>query len=261
MKIAITGKGGAGKSTLSAALALLLKEEGGRVLAIDADPDANLASALGIPREIQESIVPISKRTELIEERTGAKVNQYGQMFKLNPEVSDISDSYATLYREIALLVLGAVRRGGGGCACPENVLLRALVRDLILHKEETLILDMEAGIEHLGRATADGVDLMLVVVEPGQMSVDCARKIFDLAEQIGLSGLCIAGNKVRDQEDRNFIREALPDAPLLGYISYREEYRQADRPEVSVLDVLPDEAVAEYRRILSRIRKVTASG
>ncbi len=137
MKIAITGKGGVGKSTLSAALTLLLTENENKVLVIDADPDANLAGALGMPQELQNSIVPISKQTELIEERTGAKVNQYGQMFKLNPEVSDISDTYATLYKGIPLLVLGAVRRGGGGCACPENILLRALVRDLILHKDE----------------------------------------------------------------------------------------------------------------------------
>jgi len=257
MKIAVTGKGGVGKSTLSSALAHLLTENGNKVLAIDADPDANLASALGIPRDIQDKIIPISKQTELIEERTGAKVNQYGQMFKLNPEVSDISDSYATLYRGISLLVLGAIRRGGGGCACPENVLLRALVRDLILHKNESLILDMEAGIEHLGRATAGGVDVMLIVVEPGQMSMDCALKIFELAEDIGLKNVYLVGNKIRDEDDRDFIRKTLPDAKLLGFLSYREEFRRADRQGVSARDVLSEAALGEFRQIVTEILKI----
>jgi len=256
MKIAITGKGGVGKSTIASVLALLLSTNSNRVIAIDADPDANLAAALGIPGELQDTIIPISKQTELIEERTGAKVNQYGQMFKLNPEVSDISDTYATLYKGISLLVLGAIRRGGGGCACPENVLLRALVRDLVLHKNETLILDMEAGIEHLGRATASGVDIMLVVVEPGQMSIDCAYKIFDLAKEIGLLNTYIVGNKVRNQEDRDFIIKSLPDAPSLGFLSYRDEYRNADRLGISVFEVLTEDSKEEFKQILGEIKK-----
>lgn len=257
MKIAITGKGGVGKSTLSAALALLLTDSGNKVLAIDADPDANLAGALGVPPEIQDAIVPVSKQTELIEERTGAKVNQYGQMFKLNPEVSDIADTYATVHNGIPLLVLGAIRRGGGGCACPENVLLRALVRDLILHKDETLILDMEAGIEHLGRATASGVDIMLVVVEPGQMSIDCAQRILELSEEIGISRVYVVGNKVRDQEDKEFIVNSLPGARLLGFVSYRDEFRKADRPGISVVEALTDDSIEQFKRILSDIGKV----
>lgn len=256
MKIAITGKGGVGKSTLSAALTLLLARQGKSVLAIDADPDANLAGAIGFPPDIQDAIIPISKQTELIEERTGAKVNQYGQMFKLNPEVSDISDTYATVHNDIPLLVLGAIRRGGGGCACPENVLLRALVRDLVLHKDETLILDMEAGIEHLGRATASGVDVMVIVVEPGQMSIESAHKILRLAEEIGITNVHVVGNKIRDDDDRQFIRDSLPGAHLLGFITFRDEFRKADRPGVSVLDAISEESTAEYSRILEDIGK-----
>ena len=257
MKIAITGKGGVGKSTLSAALALLLTERGEKVLAIDADPDANLAGALGLPQDLQASIVPISKQTELIEERTGAKVNQYGQMFKLNPQVSDIADSYATVYAGIPLLVLGAIKRGGGGCACPETVLLRALCRDLILHKNETIILDMEAGIEHLGRATTSGVDIMIMVVEPGQMSIDCALKILDLSEEIGVTKVYLVGNKIRDQEDRDFITTSVPGAELLGFISYRDEFRKTDRPGVSVIDGIAEESIEEFRQILADIGKI----
>ena len=257
MKIAITGKGGVGKSTLAAALALLLTKQGKNVLAIDADPDANLAGALGLPQELQDSIVPISKQTELIEERTGAKVNQYGQMFKLNPEVSDISDTYATVYNNIPLLVLGAIRRGGGGCACPENVLLRALVRDLVLHKDETLILDMEAGIEHLGRSTASGVDVMIVVVEPGQMSIDCAKRIYELSEEIGIPNVYVVGNKVRDDDDKAFITGALPGAEILGFVSFRDEFRKADRPGVSVADALSAESLDEYQKILDDVGRI----
>ena len=256
MKIAITGKGGVGKSTISSALSLLLSEKGKRVLAIDADPDANLAVALGMPREIREAIVPISKQTELIEERTGAKVNQYGQMFKLNPEVSDISDSYAVNFGNISLLVLGAIRRGGGGCACPENILLRALVRDLILHKDETLILDMEAGIEHLGRATVSGVDMLLVVVEPGQMSIDCAMKILDLAEDIGLEQIYIIANKVRDDEDRDFVANSFASKQVLGFIPYEEAYGKADRPGITIMDTLNDQSIQIYKNLLGDVIK-----
>ncbi|MDR0308836.1 MAG: AAA family ATPase, partial [Coriobacteriales bacterium] len=146
-KIAITGKGGVGKSTLAAALALLISRRGGEVLAFDSDPDANLAQALGISHAEQAKIVPISKQIELIEERTGAKVNQYGQVFKLNPEVHDVADKLAYKKENIALLVLGAIKAGGSGCACPENTFARALTTDLVLNKNQILIMDMEAGI------------------------------------------------------------------------------------------------------------------
>jgi len=171
MKVAVSGKGGVGKSTLAAALALLLAQRGWKVLALDADPDANLAATLGIPEEKRLQIIPVSRQADLIEQRTGAKIKQYGQIFKLNPEVSDIADSYAVQHAGVSLLVLGAIERGGSGCACPENVLIRALVADLLLYKNEALVMDMEAGIEHLGRATAQGVDAMLVVVEPCWLS------------------------------------------------------------------------------------------
>src|SRR5512137_2850295 len=141
-KIAVTGKGGVGKSTITAALALLTARMGHKVLAIDADPDANLASALGIPLELQKGIITIARHKRLIEERTGAKVQQYGQLFKLNPEVADIADTYACHHRGVALVVLGAVQGGGTGCACPENVLLKAIVQDVVLNRDEALFLD-----------------------------------------------------------------------------------------------------------------------
>ena len=254
MKLAISGKGGVGKSTLAAALALLLAQQGKNVLALDADPDANLAAALGIGTDAQEKIVPIAHQVALIEERTGAKVKQYGQMFKLNPEVSDIADNYAYKHENVSLLVLGAVEQGGSGCACPENVLIRALVTDLILYKDDVLIMDMEAGVEHLGRATAKGVDLMILVVEPGQNSIDCAHRVIRMADEIGLKNLLFVGNKVDGPEDEAFIRNAIEGHQLLGVIPYSRAIRHNDRNGLSVLNQLPPDLLELFKNILATL-------
>lgn len=254
MKLAISGKGGVGKSTVAAALALLLAKDQHQVLALDADPDANLAAALGIPGEKQQEIVPISQQAALVEERTGAKVKQYGQIFKLNPEVSDIAGKYAFIHNGVALLVLGAVEQGGSGCACPENVLIRALVTDLVLYKDDVLIMDMEAGIEHLGRGTSRGVDTMVIVVEPGQRSVDCALRVIKMGQEIGLNNFSIIANKVIGSDDEDFIRNALPGYDLLGTIPYSEEIRHSDRNGHSVIDDLSPKLLAVFTSILNKL-------
>jgi CO dehydrogenase maturation factor len=254
MKLAVSGKGGVGKSTLAAALALLMARRGWNVLALDADPDANLAAALGIPKETRDGIVPVSRRVDLIEKRTGAKVKQYGQIFKLNPEVSDIADSYATKHDGVSLLVLGAVEQGGRGCACPENVLIRALVADLVLFKNEALVMDMEAGIEHLGRATARGVDAMLVVIEPGQQSIECARRIEHLSREIGLKNIQYVANKLRGHTDEEFIQNAFPAPTLLARIPYCESIRTNDWNNRSVLDGLDEKTVRIFEGILNKL-------
>ena len=237
MKLAISGKGGVGKSTVAAGLALLLAERGSRVVALDADPDANLASALGLPASLRERIVPLAKHRELIEQRTGAKVRQYGQMFKLNPEVADIVPGYAVEHHGVALLVVGAIERGGSGCACPEGVLIRALVADLVLRRDDALIMDMEAGLEHLGRSTVSGVDTMLVVVEPGQKSIDSALRIEAMCSDIGLKRVAFVANRVTSPGDERFVTERLAPRTLLGALPSSEVVRLSDREGRSVMD------------------------
>ena len=256
MKIAVSGKGGVGKSTIAAALALTIAKNGGRVLALDADPDANLASALGISSADQEKIVPISKQIALIEERTGAKVNTYGKVFKLNPEVGDVAEKYSYNHNGIDLLVLGAVVAGGSGCACPESTFIRALVTDLVMFKNEALIMDMEAGIEHLGRATSRGVDVMVVVVEPGKRSIDCAFTVQRMCGEIGVRKIVAVANKVTGSEDEQFITSSLPEGiDLVATIPYSETVRNADREGVSVLDVLDDDLKAVFEEMFEKIK------
>ena len=257
MKIAISGKGGVGKSTLAAALALLMAERKMKVLALDSDPAANLAVALGLPEEMRKKIVPIALQKALIEERTGAKVKQYGQMFKLNPEVSDIAGKFAINYNGVSLIVVGAIEKGGSGCACPENILIRALVTDLILHKNEALIMDMEAGVEHLGRATVSGVDGMLIVVEPGQRSVDCAKAIIGMAHDIGLRKLHIVANRISCHEDETFIKNSFPDREILGMIPFSQEVRKADMKARSVLENIEPETRKSFESILNNLERM----
>ena len=227
MKIAITGKGGVGKTTLSALIIRILSKKNKKVLAIDADPDANLASAIGILNS--DKIKPISQMKELILERTGAKAGTIGGFFKLNPKVDDIPDSLSVKLDNIKLIKLGGVKKGGGGCICPESTLLKALVMHVVLLRDEFVIMDMEAGIEHLGRATATGVDKLIIVVEPGQRSIDTALNIKKLASEISVKNIAIVGNKIRNQKDKEFLKTRLADFQFLGFIPYDNQLIEAD--------------------------------
>lgn len=254
VKIAITGKGGVGKSMLTAALALLAAKDGRKVLAIDCDPDANLASALGIPLAAQKGIVTIGAHKRLIEERTGAKVQQYGQMFKLNPEVADIADNFAYHHRGVDLVVLGAVRGGGSGCACPENTLLRALVQDVVLNRDEVLFMDMEPGIEHLGRATARGVTAFITVVEPGARAIESYKRIAGMAGEIGIRDISVVANKVRSEEDEALIRRAVEPHAVLGVIPYAEAILANDRDGQTAIDNLAPDLLRRFEDIVRHI-------
>jgi len=230
VKIAITGKGGVGKTTFAGVLSKVLAEEGYKVLAVDADPDANLSMALGFPEEKISNITPLSEIKDIIAQRTEARPGIIGQMFKLNPKVDDIPEKYCIEHDGVKLLVMGTVKAGGSGCICPEHAFLRALMQHLLLGSQEALILDMEAGIEHLGRATADCVDAFIVVVEPGQRSIQTLKIIKKLAGDIGVKKIFAVGNKIRSQEEREFIIKACDDIPVLGFLSYDPDLIEADR-------------------------------
>lgn len=227
MKIAVSGKGGVGKTTFSAMLIRTLNEQGKKVLAIDADPDANLASAVGIPDA--DKIVPISEMKDLVYERTEAKPGSIGGFFKMNPKVDDLPDSLSARLGNIKLMRLGGVKKGGAGCICPESTMLKALITHIVLARDEVVVMDMEAGIEHLGRGTAGSVDRLIVVVEPGRRSIDTAMHIKKLAGEIGLNRIFMVGNKIRSEKDISFLQTNLAEFTFLGFIPYDDALIEAD--------------------------------
>ena len=224
MKVAITGKGGVGKTTLSSTLARLYADEGRTVLAADVDPDANLGLALGLSEEEVNAIVPVSKMKQLAKEINGVK-----------------------------LLVMGTVDTGGTGCVCPEHVMLKAILSNLVFRKDDVVIMDMEAGLEHLGRGTASMMDQFIVVIEPGARSVQTYERIKSLAKDIGITKVRVVANKIRDDSDREFIRSRIPADDLLGFISYNPDVIDADRKGLSPYDCSP-QALEEIRAIKARI-------
>ncbi len=251
MKVAITGKGGVGKTTLSASLARLYAEEGRPVLAVDVDPDANLGLALGFSIEEVNGIVPISKMRKLVEERTGA--NEANKFFKLNPYVSDIPDTYAHERNGVKLLVMGTVDVGGAGCVCPEHVMIKSILSSLTYRKDDVVIMDMEAGLEHLARGTAANMDQFIVVVEPGARSIQTYEKVKQLAADIGVTKVSVVANKVRGPEDVEYLRSKLPEDALLGFLQYSSEVIDADRNGESPFDYSA-ELVEEVKRTKQRM-------
>jgi CO dehydrogenase maturation factor len=247
MKIAISGKGGVGKTILASLLSRIFAEAGYSVLAIDADPNSNLAATLGFPHP--DEITPISEMRALIEERTGAPPGQAGGFFKLNPKVDDLPEKYSLKYNGIRLMVMGRIKKGGTGCYCPENALLQALITHLLLERDEVVILDMEAGVEHLGRATARAVDKLIIVVEPGRTSVETAYRIDKLAKEIGLLNITIVGNKVRSQSEREFLTSSLQGFEFLGFIPYDQAIVEADVNNRPVLDA--------SQKVINEVRKI----
>ena len=253
VKIAISGKGGVGKTTLAALLAKLYSGRGQKVFAVDADPDANLAMTLGFPDP--DRITPLVRMTELIEERTGAKPAQGGPMFKLNPKVDDIPDKYFAEHNGIKLALMGTVRGGGLGCTCPENAFLKALLRHLIVERGEIVIIDMEAGIEHLGRGTVEAIDKLIVVVEPGMKSIETAQKVRKLALELGLKSIAVVGNKTRNRQDEEFIERNLGNFEILGFIPFNEKIIQADIDGTALFERSP-EILEHAKKIVAELEK-----
>jgi CO dehydrogenase maturation factor len=240
MKIAVTGKGGVGKTTLSGLLAQSFADMGRQVLAADADPSPCLAGALGFPDELRKQLKPIVEMDALIEERTGAKPGTMGGFFTINPRVDDIPERFSVVNRGVRLLEMGAVDIGGSGCICPESAMLKTLFTHLLFRRDDILILDMYAGVEHLGRATVDFVDAMLVVVEPTRRSLGTAAQIKKLANDIGLKRLWLVGNKVRNPDEEAFLRNETPGLPILGMLHADLAVQEADRLGIAVYDHVP---------------------
>jgi CO dehydrogenase maturation factor len=251
MKIAITGKGGVGKSTLAAMIARVLRDRSNKVVVIDADPDMNLATLFDIPRERQ--ITPIIEMKELIAERTGTEVGQPAPFFTMNPKVDDIPEKYWVDQNGVKLLVMGTVQRGGGGCACPENAFLKSLLGHMMIARQEWVILDMEAGIEHLGRGTALGVDNMLVVVEPNRTSTETAHRIKGLAADIGIRKVRVVGNKVRDSKDEELIRSNCEGLQIIGFLPLSEQIRRVSTGEMS-LESMDEQALQPVRALVESL-------
>jgi len=245
MKIAVTGKGGVGKTSIAAGMALLFKKQGKKVIAIDADPDANLAATLGFSDS--ERPVAISELKKVILERTG----EVGAFFKLNPKVDDIPDKFSKEHNGIKLIEMGTVKKGGAGCVCPESAFLKALLNHIFLNRDEVIIVDMEAGIEHLGRGTAGSVDKFIIVVEPNNTSLDTARKIKKLAENLGVKETSVIANKIRSVGDKDFVKRELKDMSVDGYVGM-------DEAMLSSRGVLPEECkfVKDLNIIIAKTHK-----
>jgi CO dehydrogenase maturation factor len=240
MKIAISGKGGVGKTTLTALLAQTFADRGRDVLAVDGDPAPSLAGALGIPEELSAGLVPIAEMDELIEERTGAKPGSSGGFFTLNPRVDDLPERFSLTHEGVRMLEMGAVDSGGAGCICPESAMLKTLFTHLLFRDDDVLLLDMYAGVEHLGRATVDFVDAMVIVVEPTRRSLGTAAQIKKLAADIGLTRMWLVGNRIRGEEDAAFVEAESMGLPVLGHLPDDPGVVDADRRGEPVYAAVP---------------------
>ena len=253
MKIAVTGKGGVGKTTFSAVLARLYAEEGKKVLCADVDPDANLGLALGFSEEDLAKIIPISEMKDLIKERT--KADEFNKFFIINPKVDDLPDKLSYEINGVKLMVMGTVKAGGSGCVCPEHVMIKRILSHLVVARDDVVILDMEAGLEHLARGTTSFVDAFIVVIEPGARSVQTYHSVKRLAADLGVKQVFVVANKVRDEYDEEFIRSQIPADDLLGMIHYSGKVADADRKAASPYDIA-DDAVEEIRSIKKKIEE-----
>lgn len=261
--MAVAGKGGVGKTTVVGSLARVWARDGKKVLAVDADPSAHLYSVLEIPRASMP--VPISSELDLIEERTGARPGaKIGPFFRLNPKVDDIPEKYSRVGADgVRLLVLGTIRAAGSGCFCPENALLRSLLEHIILEKDEAVVVDMEAGLEQFGRATCRGVDILLVIVEPGSRSIETASRIVRLANEMGLQRTAIVANRVKDAVEKKEISRLLAEdkLDLFHTLPVSDAVAKADLAGRSVFSVQGHEGwVNSVRQLSNKISKIERS-
>jgi len=246
MKIAISGKGGVGKTTIMALLAGEFKKNGKDVLVIDADPSPHMAETLGVAHP--ENIRPIAEMTKLLVERSGK--TEGSPMYNMNPDVNDLLVDFMVQHDGMKLMVLGAIQTGDKGCACPESNVLRRMLTKLLLSKDQVVLLDMEAGVEHLGRGTIAGIDHLLIVVIPSKSSIRTALKVKKLAEDVKIPKISFVGNLIRDEEDKTFLEQGLGDCPI-AFFKDSQAIRKAERQEIPINTL--EQAAEEAPQILMR--------
>lgn len=258
VKIAITGKGGVGKTTIAACLARVFSKKGYKVIAIDMDPSPNLLFSLGYESDLDISLIkPLVEESDFIVERTGAPPEGYGLVFKINPKVDDVLDKFGIKCKDdVRLLVLGTIRRGGQGCFCPANALARRVV-DYLSDVADVLIMDMEAGVENLGRGTTRTAEILLIIVEPSIKSVETANQIKNLASDLGIKRIFAVLNKVRNEKERKIISDKLESLgiKIVHSIHYDDVMIKADMENVSVFDLKEGERIVkEITELSSKI-------
>jgi CO dehydrogenase maturation factor len=253
MKLAISGKGGVGKTLIAGTLSRLFAKDGFKVLAIDNDSAMNLSYTLGIDENTKTKIVPISKMKEMITERTSVAGADSG-VYNINPEVSDIPDRFKVDGPDgLQLLVLGGIEQPETGCLCPENALIRKLLYNLLVKRDEVVIVDFEAGLEHLGRGTAKGIDVMIVVTEPSQKSLDLCFKIIELSKKLGVLNIFLVANKVINDKQLDIINERVRkwQVPLYHSLPYDSEIGNADLNGISPIDYNPESDAMKSLKVL----------
>ncbi len=247
MKIVISGKGGAGKTTISGTMARIFADKGYKVIAVDSDPSMNLHTSVGL-----DNPEPISSLKDLINERAVIAPG----MYNLSPKVDDIPEHFSSKRGNLKLLVMGTIEEGGQGCICPETTFLRALLRHLVLKRDELLILDTEAGVEHLGRKVAENFDIMLIVVEPSIKSVETARHIYKLSKDIGVKRIYAVANKISGEKQKEFLKERL-EIEFFEFIPFDEKVIQGDMENIPLVDIENSTALKKIIRTTERIEKV----
>ena len=259
MKIAVSGKGGVGKTTVAANLIYLFAKNGFYVFAVDADPDARLGLTLGIEQERLASLTPLVDMKEVIEEKSGGK----GAFYNLDPDVEDVIDNYSLQQGRIKFLIMGGIKQGGSACYCRENSFLNAILNSLLLDKQEVVVLDMSAGIEHLTRGTARGVDFMLVVTEPTRTSIKTAGLVKRLSAELGIKNVKILGNKVRKEEEIKYLQDNFSPGEIIGVLPFEEkvwERSMVDSPNNLVEESLLTGMEDVYLQIIRGVEEVTGT-